>query len=78
MSAQQFTDVSSAVGLIDEAKKTWGNPVWGDFNNDGYLDLIVPCHGLLLSHGPFVYLNNGGVSFSDIRTTCNIGRSQPR
>ena len=75
--AQQFTDVSSSVGLISESKKTWGDPVWGDFNNDGYLDLIVPCHGLLLSHGPFVYLNNGGVSFSDIRTTCNIGRVNP-
>src|SRR6185437_14967029 len=42
----------------------------------GYLDLIVPCHGLPLSHGPFVYLNNAGLSFTDIRTTCGIGRGQ--
>ncbi|HZS18561.1 MAG TPA: hypothetical protein VFA51_11585, partial [Candidatus Udaeobacter sp.] len=53
----QFKDVSVQVGLVQEAKKSWGNPIWGDINNDGYLDLIVPCHGLSASHGPFVYLN---------------------
>ncbi len=68
-----FTDVTTQVGLIQEAKQSWGNPVWGDINNDGYLDLIVPCHGLFSSHGPFVYLNNAGLSFTDIRTTCGIG-----
>jgi hypothetical protein len=52
--ARQFIDVSSQVGFIVEAKKSMGNSVWGDFNNDGILDLIVPCHGLPLSHGPFV------------------------
>ena len=58
--------------MINEAKKSWGNPVWGDMNNDGFLDLIVPCHGLTASHGPFVYLNNGGTTFTDIRATCGI------
>ena len=70
--AQQFQDVTASTGLIREAKKTWGNPVWGDMNNDGYLDLIVPCHGLSASKGPFVYINNGGNSFTDIRATCGI------
>ena len=70
----QFTDVTAQTGLVQEAKKSWGNPIWGDINNDGYLDLIVPCHGLPLSHGPFVYLNNAGLSFTDIRTTCGIGQ----
>jgi hypothetical protein len=42
----QFTDVTAQTGLVQEAKKSWGNPIWGDINNDGYLDLIVPCHGL--------------------------------
>lgn len=72
--AQQFRDVTSAVGLVHEEQKSWGNPIWGDMNNDGYLDLIVPDHGLLVSRGPFVYLNNGGQSFTDIRATCGIGR----
>jgi FG-GAP-like repeat/ASPIC and UnbV len=73
--AGQFTDVSVAVGLIQERQKSWGNPIWGDINNDGYPDLIVPTHGLLTSRGPFVYLNNGGASFSDIRSTSGIGRA---
>ena len=70
--AQQFTDVSTTVGLVAEAKKSWGNPIWGDMNNDGFLDLIVPTHGLASSGGPFVYLNNGGNTFSDIRATAGI------
>ncbi len=68
---QQFRDVSTEVGLIAEAKKSWGNPIWGDINNDGFLDLIVPTH----SSAPFVYLNNAGNTFTDIRATSGIGPS---
>lgn len=70
--AQQFVDVTTATGLVQEKKKTWGNPIWGDINNDGYLDLIVPDHGVSTSGGPFVYLNNGGNTFTDIRATSGI------
>ncbi len=58
-----FTDVTSQVGLLPQLKKSWGNPIWGDINNDGYLDFIVPTHGLSKSGGPMVYLNNRGTSF---------------
>ena len=50
--AQQFQDVTREVGLVLKAKHSWGNPIWGDINNDGFVDLIVPTHGLLKSHGP--------------------------
>ena len=40
--AQQFHEVTAEVGLVPEAKTSWGNPIWGDINNDGFLDLIVP------------------------------------
>jgi enediyne biosynthesis protein E4 len=69
---QQFTDVTASVGFVQEKQKSWGNPIWGDINNDGYLDLIIPTHGLSVSGGPFVYLNDGGQFFSDIRSTCGI------
>ena len=72
VTAQQFTDVSADVGLVAQPQHSWGNPIWGDINNDGYLDLIIPCHGLHSSGGPFVYLNNAGHSFTDIRSTCGI------
>ncbi len=45
--ARQFLDVTKEAGLILKAKHSWGNPIWGDINNDGFLDLIVPTHGLL-------------------------------
>ena len=75
LSAEQFTEVTTQVGFVNEAKKSWGNPIWGDVNNDGFLDLIVPTHGLAVSHGPFVYLNNGGTSFTDNRDPSGIKRA---
>ena len=75
--AQQFRDVTREVGLITKARHSWGNPIWGDINNDGFVDLIVPTHGLLRSHGPFVYLNNAGKTFTDIHATSGITRHVP-
>ncbi len=71
----QFVDVTTEVGLSTSLEKSWGNPVWGDVNNDGFPDLIVPTHGLAASRGPFVYLNIGGTSFLNIRDTCGIGKA---
>jgi ASPIC and UnbV/FG-GAP-like repeat len=68
----QFRELTDQVGFVTEAKKSKGNPVWGDFNNDGILDLIVPCHGLSLSHGPFVYMGQANGTFTDIRSTCGF------
>jgi hypothetical protein len=70
--AAEFQEVTTDVGLVNELKKSWGDPVWGDMNNDGWLDIIVPTHGLSVSHGPMVYLSTGGTSFTDVRTTCQI------
>ena len=70
--AQQFQEVTAEVGLVQEAKTSWGNPIWGDINNDGFLDLIVPTGDVQRSGGPFVYLNNAGETFTDIRATCGI------
>jgi hypothetical protein len=28
--AQQFHEVTAEVGLVPEAKTSWGNPIWGD------------------------------------------------
>ena len=67
-----FVDVSNQVGLISELKKSKDAPIWGDFNNDGVLDLIVSCHGLSVSHGPFVYLGHANGTFTDIRATCGF------
>ena len=44
LAAQQFTDISTGAGLHRDLTRAWGNPLWGDFNNDGLLDLLVPNH----------------------------------
>lgn len=80
--AQQFTDVSVAAGLHREITRSWGNPMWGDFNNDGLLDLFVPNHeapsnvaggGVL----PYIYINNGDGTFTDVVETSGIMPIQP-
>ena len=73
--AQLFSEVTTQVHFVSLLRHSWGNPIWGDFDNDGFLDLIVPTHGLAKSHGPFVYLNNAGITFTDIRATCGITQS---
>lgn len=67
-----FVEVTDQVGFIKELKKSKDAPIWGDFNNDGILDLIVSCHGLSVSHGPFVYLGSASGRFTDIRSTCGF------
>ena len=54
-----FTDVTERTGV--------GYPCWangaavGDYNNDGWPDLIVTCFG-----GVVLYRNDGGASFTDV------------
>jgi VCBS repeat protein/ASPIC/UnbV protein len=79
--AQQFTDVSVAAGLHRELTRSWGNPMWGDFNNDGQLDLFVPNHeipgptqgGVL----PYIYINNGDGTFTDVVATSGLKKENP-
>ena len=75
--AQQFTDISAAAGLHRDLTRSWGNPMWGDFNNDGLLDLLVSNHeapsnfaegGVL----PYIYINNGDETFTDVVESSGI------
>ena len=75
---QQFTDVSVEAGLHREKTRSWGNPLWGDFNNDGKLDLFVSNHetqfGVPAGDGllPYIYINNGDGTFTDVIGTSGI------
>ncbi len=64
--AARFTDVTTAagVGLVSQGMGV----VVGDYNNDGWLDLLVT------SYGPEVlYRNNGNGTFTDVTKAAGIG-----
>jgi len=78
--AQQFEDVSDAAGIIHVESRAWGNPVWGDINNDGYLDLMVPVHELAYLGGPatpFVYINNKNGTFTESGAKSGLDGNNP-
>src|SRR5262249_11644154 len=63
-----FTDVTAAAGMSTDGF-TFGNPIWGDFDNDGNLDLFVDNHYI---RSPNLYHNNGNGTFTDILASSGI------
>ena len=63
-----FTDVSESAG-VSKAMGAWV-AAWGDFDNDGFLDLMVPSY---TNTGGVLYRNNGDATF----TSFDVG-SHPR
>ena len=61
-----FTDVTDKAGI--------GYPCWamgavvGDYNNDGWPDLLVSCFG-----GVVLYRNNGDATFTDVTRAAGLG-----
>jgi len=64
----RFTEVSNKVGLD---KASFGlAAAWGDYDNDGDLDLYITNYGSNL-----LYRNNGEGTFSDVTTQAGVGDS---
>ena len=63
-----FTDATVSAGL-NEMGVTFANPIWGDFDNDGDLDVFVDGY---YKQPPYVYRNNGDGTFTDIFPTSGI------
>ncbi len=63
-----FAEVTEAVGM-KTIGFTYGNPIWGDFDGDGYLDLFADNHYNL---APYLYHNNGNGTFTDVFSTSGI------
>ncbi|MGI8891022.1 MAG: CRTAC1 family protein [Chthoniobacterales bacterium] len=57
-----FTDATASAGFHADGYP-FGNPIWGDFDADGDLDLFVDNH---YNIPPYLYTNNGDGTFTDI------------
>jgi hypothetical protein len=63
-----FTDTTLSAGLRTTGF-AFGNPIWGDFDNDGDLDLFVDNH---YNIGSYLYQHNGDGTFTDIRPVSGL------
>ncbi|MHC4711025.1 MAG: FG-GAP repeat domain-containing protein, partial [Planctomycetota bacterium] len=71
-----FTDVTRTVGLAEPARPTQA-AAWGDFDNDGDLDLYVgnesrPRHHPQGDYPGQLFLNAGGGSFTDVALQAGV------
>ncbi len=62
-----FTDVTVEAGLGD-LKGTFMGAAWGDFDNDGYPDLVVTSYG-----GIRLFHNRGDGTFEDVTKRSGVG-----
>ncbi|MDP6965722.1 MAG: CRTAC1 family protein [Candidatus Marinimicrobia bacterium] len=61
-----FEEVSSEAGV--DLRACAMAPTWGDYDNDGWLDLFISCYGKNV-----FYHNNGDGTFSDKTTETGLG-----
>ncbi len=67
-----FSDVTDAAGVGN--KGTGESAAWGDYNNDGYLDLyVVNLRILNLKGKNILYRNNGDGTFTDVTDSAGVG-----
>ncbi len=64
LNAQTFTRITTG-DIVNNQGQTFGHS-WGDYNNDGWLDLIA--NNLVFGQNNFFYRNNGDGTFTRIDT----------
>src|SRR3954447_10742806 len=72
--AVTFSDVTSSAGLHADGY-TYGNPIWGDFDNDGNVDLFADNH---YNRGSYIYRNLGQGRFTDILSSSGLRNAGDR
>lgn len=68
-----FVDVSYEVGLdVCQGLESYG-ATWGDYDNDGWLDLFIANYDAGTVNGNWLFKNNQGQSFTDVSTQMGVG-----
>jgi len=73
--SMNFTDITSSSGISTATMQSWGGS-WGDYNNDGYLDLFLSNRDISNALQPnLLYRNNGNNTFTDVSSSAGISSS---
>jgi len=66
-----FTDITILSGISTTLFNSWGG-AWGDYNNDGFLDLFLSNRAIATGHPNILYRNNGNNTFTDVSISAGI------
>jgi len=67
-----FTDITESSGLSTSIMNSWGGS-WGDYNNDGWLDLYICSRSTTSGVGSnFLFKNNQNSTFTDVNDIAGL------
>jgi hypothetical protein len=66
-----LTDITTASGLPMAAQNNFGAS-WGDYNNDGFLDVFLCNRGIPTPQANYLYKNNGDGTFTNVSSAAGI------
>lgn len=66
-----FSDISATSGIQQTYLWSSNGASWGDFNNDGFLDVYITNYNVEGGITNYLYQNNGDQTFTDVTPYCN-------
>ena len=68
---ETFTDITASSGLPIDNYETFGGS-WGDYNNDGFLDVFLSIRDVSLETPNLLFRNNGDGTFTDVTISAGL------